>query len=33
MPVPSKLLPAQAARTAPTIIIQAPPSADPQYVQ
>ncbi len=30
MPVPSKLLPAQAASTAPTIIIQAPPIADPQ---
>jgi hypothetical protein len=30
MPVPSKLVPAQAARTEPTIIIQAPPIADPQ---
>ena len=30
IPVPSKLLPAHAASTAPTIIIQAPPIADPQ---
>ena len=30
MPVPSKFLPAQAASTAPTIIIQPPPIADPQ---
>ena len=30
MPVPSKFLPAQAASTAPTIIIQPPPMAEPQ---
>ena len=30
MPLPSKFEPAHAARTAPTIIIQAPPIADPQ---
>ena len=30
MPVPEKFLPAQAASTAPTIIIQPPPIAEPQ---
>ena len=30
MPVPSKFLPAHAARTAPRIIIQPPPIAEPQ---